>query len=75
MHSQTHSDIEINNKYLRMLTEPNEEVVEFGLEDRQKLFMTELESARKKRMVRRFLSLDKRKLRTIEQQRSIATTG
>jgi len=58
-----------------MLTEPNEEVVEFGLEDRQKLFMTELESARKKRMVRRFLSLDKRKLHTIEQQHCITSMG
>lgn len=42
-----------------MLTEPNDDPVEFGLEDRRKLFMTELESSRRKRVVRRFLTQDK----------------
>ena len=49
--------------------------MEFGLEDRQKLFMTELESARKKRVVRRFLSQDKRQHESFSKQRSITSMG
>lgn len=49
------------NKYVRLLTEPSDTTVEFAFEDRNKMNMTELQTARQKRMIRRFLSQSKQR--------------